>query len=162
MLVFTITIPRDPSEPRGERRPELRFSKQRAETMSPQRTHRPRSGEVVILISIGVLVLALVTGNFRSILDKLYSPYAALIAVIMLVEYVLLKGADRSAMYRRELEAARTKRREDLLTLRKMETKLDEIQADLRRIETESSASDLADHTRAELEELLTELRSRI
>lgn len=95
------------------------------------RRGRPRigSGEIIILMAIGILTLIVVTGNHRLILDKLYSPTTAFIAVVMLVEYLLLKGSDRTAIYRRELEAARQKRRDDLLALRDLETQLVEMRA---------------------------------
>jgi hypothetical protein len=94
---------------------------------------RPKigSGEIIILIAIGLLLLIVVTGNHRAILEKLYSPTAALIVVIMLVEYLLLKGSDRTAIYRRELEAARLKRREDLLAMRDLERQLVELKVRL-------------------------------
>lgn len=94
---------------------------------------RPKfgSGEIIILMVIGILTLIVVTGNLKFIWEMLYSPYSGFIVVVMVVEYVLLKGSDRSAIYRRELEAARQKRRDDLLALRDMETQLVELRARL-------------------------------
>ena len=94
------------------------------EIMTPRSWHRPGSGILVILVAIGLLILTLATGKFTVLVGKLYSPYTAFIAVIMIVEYIILKGADRTALYRRELEAARAIRREDLLALRQMESRL--------------------------------------
>jgi hypothetical protein len=81
-------------------------------------------GEIIILIVIGILLLIVVTGNYQVILKTLLGPYTAFVAVMMLVEYLILKGSDRSDIYRRELEAARNVRRDDLLALRDMETRL--------------------------------------
>ncbi|MCL5269825.1 MAG: hypothetical protein M1457_04555 [bacterium] len=94
---------------------------------------RPRfgSGEIIILIVILILVLIFVTNKHREILDMLFGPSTALVAVVMIVEYLLLRGADRSEIYRRELEAAREKRRDDLLALRAMEVELVELRARL-------------------------------
>ena len=81
-------------------------------------------GEIIVLIVIGILLLIVITGNYAVILKTLLSPYTAFVAVMMLVEYLILKGSDRSDIYRRELEAARNVRRDDLLTLRDIETRL--------------------------------------
>ena len=108
-------------------------------------------------MTLGLLGLILLTGNALTILRHLYSPYAAFVAVVMLVEYVLLKGADRSALYRRELEAARQKRREDLLALREMETALVRLTDRLDR-----SPECASEEARRELIKVIERLRSRI
>ena len=64
---------------------------------------------------------------------SMFSGTSALIAAIMLVEYLLLKGADRSEIYRRELELARLRRRDDLLTLRQIENELTDLRERLAR-----------------------------
>jgi hypothetical protein len=132
--------------------------------MTPRKRHslHPRSGELIVLIVIGVLTLVVLTGNFTRILKMLYSPQAALIAVIMLVEYVVLKGADRSVLYKRELDAARAKRREDLLAMREIEAKLIEIQTRLDRLEQNAENAGEIEQTRQELEATLEQLRSRV
>lgn len=95
--------------------------------MSP--LHKPKfgPGEIIILFVMGVLSLIIATGNARRVFDALFTPTAIVIVVIMLFEYLLLKGADRSDIYRRELDAARQKRRDDLLALHEMETRLIEL-----------------------------------
>ena len=134
--------------------------------MSSKYRFRLGPGEILILITIGVLALIALTGNFRVILETLYKPYTALIAVIMLVEYVILKGADRSHIYRRELEAARETRRADLLAMRNMETRLVELRARLTPILDDSTnAQALSDATRDTHEasdKVLEILRERI
>ena len=99
--------------------------------MTTRRRPRFGPGEIIVLIAIGVGILIFITGNHRLILDKLYSPYAFFIVVIMLVEYLLLKGADRSEIYRRELEAALQRRRDDLLTMREIERRLVDLRGQL-------------------------------
>ncbi len=125
---------------------------------------------------IGVIALIVVTGNFSAIVRVLYSPYAAFVAVVMLVEYIILKGADRSALYRRELEATRAKRRDDLLEMQKIEAALVELDEELAGIdgdaeadngdgatdETQSSTRQLARSSREKLRDALDRLRSRI
>lgn len=100
--------------------------------MTPRPRFLPRSGELLILIAIGVLVLIAVTDNWSRIIDLLYGPVTAAVAVIMLVEYVVLKGADRSRIYQRELQGARQRRKEDLLALRDLESRLLEWRAELK------------------------------
>jgi len=95
--------------------------------MKPRRRPKFGSGEIIILILIGLLVLIVVTGNLKSILDRIFGVTTALVVVVMLVEYLILKGSDRSAIYRRELEVARLKRRDDLLALRDLETQLEDL-----------------------------------
>lgn len=95
--------------------------------------HKPRfgPGEFIILFAIGLLSLIIVTGNFTRIAQWLFSPTAIIIVVVILLQYLLLKGADRSDIYRRELEAARQKRRDDLLALRELEARLSAMRANL-------------------------------
>lgn len=129
---------------------------------------RPKigSGEIIILMIIGILILIVVTGNLRFIWEKLYSAYSAFIAMIMLFEYLLLKGSDRSGIYRRELEAARQKRRDDLLALRDMETQLIEARARLatalERTDASPALCESLETMRQINETILVRLRERI
>lgn len=129
---------------------------------------RPRigSGEIIVVIVIALLALVGVTGNFHTVVDWLYSPYAAVLAVVMVVEYLLLKGSDRSAIYRRERDAAREIRRDDLLALRELETLAVDLRARLgNALEREADADELRgqlEHARSVLDELIRILRSRI
>jgi hypothetical protein len=99
--------------------------------MSERKHHHFGSGEIIVLIVIGLSILAVLTESYRPILDWLYSPYAAVLAVVMVVEYLLLKGSDRSAIHRRERDAAREIRRDDLLAMREMETRVVDLRARL-------------------------------
>jgi hypothetical protein len=134
--------------------------------MNPQREPRFGPGKIMVLIAIGVAALIFVTGYHSLIFEKLYSGYAFFIIVVIVVEYLLLKGADRSDMYRRELEAAREKRRDDLLALREIETRLAELQASL--LSLEDDATDMAqlrsaiNATREANEDLLRRIGERI
>lgn len=145
-------------------------------SMPPAKRKRTRSGELAAVITIGVIALIVVTGNFPAIVRVLYSPYAAFVAVVMLVEYIILKGADRSALYRRELEATRAKRRDDLLAMRKIEAALVELDDELAEAEggagdeadkeavagADTSTRELARIWREKLRDALERLRSRI
>lgn len=102
------------------------------------------------------------TGNLKGILAALYSPYVAFVAVIMLVEYVVLKGSDRSDQYRRQLEAIRAKRHQDLLTLQKMESQLKKIDERLQESQDSGEWEKFARKTDVDLKILIEQLRSRI
>jgi purine-cytosine permease-like protein len=124
---------------------------------------------MIILIVIGVLILIVVTGNYPKIIEAIYGPYTVLIAVIMLVEYLILKGGDRSDLYRRELEVARHKRRDDLLALREMETQLVEMRTHMHSLinpenenENPEILHDAVVYARSAAEELLGKIRERI
>ncbi|MDD1762998.1 MAG: hypothetical protein LUQ59_12275 [Methanothrix sp.] len=99
--------------------------------MNERKFHHFRPGEMIVLIVIGLLVLSFLTESYKPIVAWLYSPYAAVVAVVMVVEYLLLKGSDRSAIYRRERDAAREIRRDDLLAMRDLETKVVDLRARL-------------------------------
>lgn len=89
---------------------------------------KPGSTEIIILILILLLCMIVVNGKLGRLTELVTgfftSSYAVLLAVVVLVEYLILKGADRSAHYRLELRAARAKRRDDLLALREIESEL--------------------------------------
>ncbi len=134
--------------------------------MNPLKKLHLGPGEQVILIVIGVLALIVLTGNHQTILNALYSPTAAIIPIIMLVEYLILKGSDRSVIYRRELDLAREKRRDDLLALRTMENELVDLRAridsDMKQPDNQALLQETAAHARSRVEQMLTLLRGRI
>lgn len=121
---------------------------------------------MVILILIGVLTLIIVTNNSNNIIQTLYSPFPAIIAIVMLIEYLILKGSDRAPIYRRELEAAREKRRDDLLTMRAIETRLVDLRAridnDLLHTDEPARFVECAGKSRDAIEDVLKRLRDRI
>lgn len=134
--------------------------------MNPFKKLRLTSGEMVILILIGVLTLIIVTNKWGDIIQTLYSPFSAIVAIIMLIEFLILKGSDRSPIYRRELEAAREKRRDDLLTMRAIETRLVDLRAridnDLLHTDEPERFVESAPETRETVEDVLKKLRERI
>ncbi len=72
-----------------------------------------RTGDVVILLVLGVLAVALVTLGPGGILDALYNPIVGLILLVMIVEFLWLKSGDRTRVYRLEIDRLRTLRRRD-------------------------------------------------
>ena len=132
-----------------------------AKSMTTDRS-RSRSVVLVPLMVTGLVAVAIATGNTPRMLNliyKLYNPWAAFVAVVMLVEYVLLKGADRSSIYRRELEACRSRRGEDLLGFQEMERELVLLREELTKSEGNKKGPQAA---RARIDALLERLRSHI
>lgn len=97
--------------------------------MSPRKKSRFGPGNFMILVVIGIIAMIIATGNVDRIMEKLFSAYAALIVLIIIFEYLLIKGSDRSTIYQRELQAAGTIRRDDLLAMREIEIRLVELKA---------------------------------
>jgi hypothetical protein len=112
------------------------------------------------------LALIIITDHHEKIFRSLYSPTAVVIAIIMLVEYLILKGSDRTEIYRRELEAARQRRRDDLLALRNMESQLVDLRSrlasELERYSEGGPPRESAEQTHHSVEQLLELLRGRI
>ncbi len=112
--------------------------------MPPPADNPSRARQYTVgLIILGVVVLIVATGNATPLVSLLYNRYAALIAVIVLVEYVILKGFDRSAQYGRQLESLRARRHEDLATLEQVEQKLERAKASLDAAKPETPAAEL-------------------
>jgi hypothetical protein len=138
------------------------------EELSMNERKRPRvgPGEIFVLLIIGLLVLAILTERFRAIFEWLYSPYAGVLVVVMVVEYLLLKGSDRSAIYRRERDAAREVRRDDMLAMREMETHAVDLRARLgSALDRDQDAAELRrqlEHARTVTDDLIQILRDRI
>ena len=97
--------------------------------MSTRKKSRFGPGNFMILVVIGIIAMIIATGNVDRIMEKLFSAYAALIVLIIIFEYLLIKGSDRSTIYQRELQAAGTIRRDDLLAMREIEIQLVELKA---------------------------------
>lgn len=121
-----------------------------------------KTREFAIAIAVVLVVVILIVPNLMTLLNVLYSPVAALIAVIILVEFLILKGTDRSAQYRRALEAVRHRRGETLLAMRDIEVRLQELNEKISEAETESSDQLSLKAVHDELTSILEELRSRI
>jgi Skp family chaperone for outer membrane proteins len=124
-----------------------------------KKVRRPDMMMVLVLLGLALLILA--TGNLGRLVELFYNRTAALIAVIVLVEYVILKGLDRSAQYRRQLESSQTKRRQDLLALQKIERELEQLVVELREEAEKKKQADWAESLREKIQRLLQELRSR-
>jgi hypothetical protein len=101
-----------------------------------QRQPRPLSPvkNMVLLLAI-VVVFAIglaLTTHGKEFLSNLYRPVAIAFVILLAIEYIALKGRDRSRIYKIELEQARTKRQQDLEFLRGMEKELTTIEEKIR------------------------------
>ena len=95
-----------------------------------RRTHPVRitAVEIVIICIISLCVLLLVTNSVEAFISMLYSPVAFLVLVVALVEYIILKSADRSRIYRIELDHLRRRVMDHIMLFNTLERNLDEIQ----------------------------------
>lgn len=84
-----------------------------------KRRIRVRSGDVIILLIIGVFVIAAINTSPGAVFDFLYSPTAGLILLIMILEFLWLKSGDRTRVYRLEIDRLRAQRRRDEDLLRR-------------------------------------------
>ncbi len=64
------------------------------------------------------------SGWAGSLLKYLYEPLPIIVIVILMIEYILLKGRDRSRIYKIELEKMRKKRAGDIEFMRNLERDL--------------------------------------
>lgn len=82
---------------------------------------------IVVVFLVGVVWSAGIAQTIRF----LYEPIAIVILVLVLLEYIVLKGRDRSRIYRIELEKMRDKRHQDIEFLREQEAALAALEKDL-------------------------------
>lgn len=88
-----------------------------------------------LIITIALLVVALLgllllaTNDISLFFSLLYSPYSFLILALMLVEYLFLKGMDRSKVYKLENDRLKSKRQRDIALMKKIETQIRDIAA---------------------------------
>jgi hypothetical protein len=93
------------------------------------RPFSPVKNAVLLLGIVVVFVIGLIlTIQGKDFLRSLYSPVAIIVVIFLAIEYIALKGRDRSRIYKIELDHARTKRRQDLEFLRGVEKELSEIE----------------------------------
>lgn len=102
-----------------------RLQEKSASRKSP---HRLSNGALILII-LGVFFTGLIlSGLAQGLLRKIYDPMAFVLLVLLFVEYILLKGRDRSRIYRLELDQLHEKRRADLRDIRQWESQLGEIE----------------------------------
>ncbi|MFW6304082.1 MAG: hypothetical protein ACOC2L_05615 [Candidatus Sumerlaeota bacterium] len=124
---------------------------------------RMRNAWLIIAIITVFLIGLILQVGWETFLDLLYRPVAIVIIVFLAIEYILIKGRDRSRIYRIELQQLREKRREDIEFIRNLEEdleKMDETLAKLR-MSLPSDAEDEMEHIR-DIRERLDSVRSHL
>jgi hypothetical protein len=77
-----------------------------------------RSGDVALVSVIGGFFLLLANFSLGEIVGYIYHPVAGLIALLLIIQYLWLKSADRTRIYRMEIDRLRGQRRRDEELLR--------------------------------------------
>lgn len=132
-----------------------------------RRRHTLSAAEILILIAILLSVLLLFTGSFTTFLSILYSPFSFIIIVVIITEYIILKGADRSRIYRLEIDRLREKRKEDITFSREIETELHRLVSALSELEASDAKQrrvpwkKITEETREKLQELLQRMKTK-
>lgn len=118
---------------------------------------------IILIFTLGMIW----SGWAGSLLKYLYEPLPIIIIVILMIEYILLKGRDRTRIYKIELEKMRKKRAGDIEFMRNLERELQDFQngldslSDASALDSESSSGDLQD-LRARLEHLRKDLSENL
>ena len=74
------------------------------------------------------------SGGGVEFLRYLYNPVAVVVVIFAMIEYIVLKGRDRSRIYHLELEQLRQRRHEEIDFLRNLEEELRHLEQDLERL----------------------------
>jgi hypothetical protein len=85
----------------------------------------PRAGEIILLLIAAFCVLVLLTQDFGLVTRFFYSPLAIILLIVVFVEYLIIKGGDRSRLYLIEIERMREREQEQVARTRRA---LEEIQ----------------------------------
>ncbi len=132
-----------------------------------ERRRTPTAAEILILVAILLCVLLLFTGSLSTFLSILYSPFSFIILVVIITEYIILKGADRSRIYRIEIDRLRDKRKDDIAFSREIETELQRLVSALCELEATDakqrriSWKKITEETREKLQELLQRMKMK-
>ncbi len=108
--------------------------------------------EIILGIVACLCIFLLLVNDVNLFFSVLYSPYSFLVLVVVILEYIILKGMDRSRFYRLEIERLTRKRRRELAFRQHLES---EIRALQKTLETQPENSKV--HKR--LDEILKSLK---
>ncbi|MCX7765484.1 MAG: hypothetical protein N2246_02105 [Candidatus Sumerlaeia bacterium] len=117
--------------------------------------------EVVIICVIALCVLLLVTNNVETFIRVLYNPISFLVLVVILGEYIILKSADRSRIYKIELEQLRRRQLEYLKVFHRLEQELDKLAGAIANLK-DSNLSEPVNSTAADLEKQIRNIKERL
>ncbi|KPL09567.1 hypothetical protein AMJ85_06485, partial [candidate division BRC1 bacterium SM23_51] len=87
----------------------------------PRRARRVwlRTGEIILLAVAAFCLVVLVTQDLSLVTGLLYSPLAIVLLVVVFVEYLIIKGGDRSRLYLLELERMHEREQEHVAQTRR-------------------------------------------
>lgn len=114
--------------------------------------------DVYVVLILGVLAAAFLSGNFLKFLGFLYNPVIFLLVVTVCVTYLFFKSSDRTRAYKEELELIRGLRKRDAATRREVERRLKDF-AERCRAGEESLSPAERERLARDLEQLIEELR---
>jgi purine-cytosine permease-like protein len=125
------------------------------------------SAEILVIAAILLCIVLLFTGSFSTFFSILYSPFSFIILVVIITEYIILKGTDRSRIYRIEIDRLREKRKEDIAFNREIEAELQKLQSALNEpVGTDSGQrripwKKVSEETREKLQKLLQRMKTK-
>jgi len=79
----------------------------------------PRMGEIILLVIAAFCILVLLTQDLGLVTRFFYSPLAIILLIVVFVEYLIIKGGDRSRLYLIELERMREREQEHVARTRR-------------------------------------------
>ena len=79
----------------------------------------PRVAEILLLVIALLCVAILVTQDLATVVRFFYSPVAIVLLVVVFVTYLIVKGGDRSRLYRIEIERLHEREQESVARTRR-------------------------------------------
>ena len=98
-----------------------------------------RGGEIVLLAIAAFCLAVLLTQDLGLVTGLFYSPLAIILLLVVFVEYLIIKGGDRSRLYLLEIERMREREQQQITRTRRV---LEEVQATLERCRAPATPHD--------------------
>lgn len=114
-------------------------------------------GEILIAGLVVGLILLLLTNNWR----LLFHPMMFLILIVIIGQYLIQKGVDRSRIYLLQLKQLQAKREDDLAFLREIEREISEILKLLKSAKESNSPQEPLAEAEKRLAQVYSRFRSR-
>ena len=89
----------------------------------------PRAAEAILILIALFSTLILLTQDYQWMLRLFYSPLAIILLIVVFVEYLIIKGGDRSRLYLIEIERMREREQEQVVRMRHALEELDRLRA---------------------------------
>jgi len=113
--------------------------------------------ECVLFLIMIAAILLLVTGSVERFLEVIYNPYAYVVLIIIMVEYVLLKASDRSRIYQMQIDQLQQARHDDITFIRSIESRLSTLAEKVKKDDVKEKLNGIT----MELNELVTLVRAK-